>query len=693
MNLNQTTASLGDKALFQGELATIIKEVREEKEKDQYVVFLTFNLKEQQIYFSRPEPFSNQSVYKYNYLGNNPGASMQYYLSRELNSLGYLLGTVFSDLFLMLKKYKLENDELGRIIQQIESANLIRTQDKKGQGAVNLEKLRVSLINNYTKVKQENKALFFSKNDEDPQRYSYEQLLRQDMGDDNKRNQYTLIIPAVQTKDNKFIVLSSHPDYVELVKREKLGGATRDTKKKTKKKFCHLCGQAREDVTYEYSYKFDQSRINKIFTATTINTAPGFYKQNYDFVYALCNSCYQRLLAGEKVMRERFFGQIARENAYIIPETLLEDFDYNNLTRIKDGIDFAFKANSAHEWISEVSNEVELMEQSFYTVNFIIYRTDGKSVNILQSIEDVPTLRFTRIIKSIADNQDRLPKHLKKIGMSISSIYSLIPVRSNKRREQIDIGRVLTFYKILLSGGTIDKVTLFSYATEALDKGLKQLTKNEPDNYFNMQLFRYRGGKEDFFIRRIIMGYLVLFHTCQEFNLLNSNEFVDIKSGRDYMVVGFSEKIDDSINKMEEFLQQQGFKNEARALFYLGTIVYRVMIAQLGKKHSTKPVLKKIDYQGMNPRDVNRLYLEAVEKLRQYDRMTLFAEALMNRFHYYAGTIGENWPLSEHANVFYIMAGYAYMVGSKPEDLNPEEQKAIQDYEEEATGNDNQAEQ
>ena len=81
MNLNQTTASLGDKALFQGELATIIKEIREDKEKDQYVVFLTFNLKEQQIYFSRPEPFSNQSVYKYNYLGNNPGASMQYYLT------------------------------------------------------------------------------------------------------------------------------------------------------------------------------------------------------------------------------------------------------------------------------------------------------------------------------------------------------------------------------------------------------------------------------------------------------------------------------------------------------------------------------------------------------------------------------------------------------------------------------------
>lgn len=52
MNLNKTTAYIGDSTSFQGELARIIKEIPEEKDKDQFVVFLTFNLKEQQIYFS-----------------------------------------------------------------------------------------------------------------------------------------------------------------------------------------------------------------------------------------------------------------------------------------------------------------------------------------------------------------------------------------------------------------------------------------------------------------------------------------------------------------------------------------------------------------------------------------------------------------------------------------------------------------
>ncbi|NMB36237.1 MAG: CRISPR-associated protein [Firmicutes bacterium] len=687
MNLNQITAHLGEHAPLEGELAAIIKELREEEDRDQFVVFLIFDLQKQQIYFSRPEPFSSQSLYEYNYLGNNPGASMQYYLTRDLNSLRYLLGTVFSDLFLVLKRQGLEKSDLYKIVQQMKAADLINLQSKRGKGTINLKKLRFYLTGGYTKVEHEKKALHFCRDDGESERYNYEQLLRQDLDDNNKRNQYTLIVPAVKTEGNRFIILSNHPNFIDLVKKEKLGTATPNTKKKSPKKVCHLCRQALDDVSYEYAYEFNQSRINKIFTATTINTAPGFYKKNYDLVYALCKNCYLKLLTGEKVMREKFHGRIANEGAYIIPESLLEDFDYNNLARIKKDVDLAFKAASAREWLIELGSEAGLMKEPFYTLNFIIYRTDGKSVDILQSIEDVPTLRFMSLNQSIADNIDRLGHHLK--NMSISSIYNLIPIRVNKKKKQIDISRVLTLYKALFSGGTVEKAILFSYATEALDKGMRQLAKNEPDNYFNMQLAWYRGGNEDFFIKRIIMGYLVLFRICQEYGLLNNNEFTNYNLGSDHMEASFSEKIDASINRVESFLQNQGFKDEARALFYLGSIIYRVAIAQLVKEHRTKPILKKIDFQGMNQRDVNRLYLEAVEKLRQYDRVTLFAEALMNRFHHYAGIMGEKWPLNEHANVFYIMAGYAYMVGSKPDDINPEEKKVIQDdyqddYEEEA---------
>ncbi len=63
------------------------------------------------------------------------------------------------------------------------------------------------------------------------------------------------------------------------------------------------------------------------------------------------------------------------------------------------------------------------------------------------------------------------------------------------------------------------------------------------------------------------------------------------------------------------------------------------------------------------------LYQDVIEKLRQYDEMRLFNEAVMNRFHYYYGSLKRPWSLNDHANVFYIMAGYSYMVGRKTEDI------------------------
>ena len=78
----------------------------------------------------------------------------------------------------------------------------------------------------------------------------------------------------------------------------------------------------------------------------------------------------------------------------------------------------------------------------------------------------------------------------------------------------------------------------------------------------------------------------------------------------------------------------------------------------------------------MNRKEVYRLYQETIEKLRQYERMTLFAEAIMNRFHYYFGVLDREWMLDEHENVFYILAGYSYMVGSKAIETSKEDEES-----------------
>ncbi len=108
--------------------------------------------------------------------------------------------------------------------------------------------------------------------------------------------------------------------------------------------------------------------------------------------------------------------------------------------------------------------------------------------------------------------------------MSIGHIYRIIPVRTNRKDDQLDIGRVLSLYKALLNGEQIKSEVLFNYVTEALDKGLRQLSKEKIDNYTNLNLHYYRNEREDFYIKDIIMRYLVLFYICQGFSRRSKNE-------------------------------------------------------------------------------------------------------------------------------------------------------------------------
>ncbi len=78
------------------------------------------------------------------------------------------------------------------------------------------------------------------------------------------------------------------------------------------------------------------------------------------------------------------------------------------------------------------------------------------------------------------------------------------------------------------------------------------------------------------------------------------------------------QKKQSSVETMEDFLEQQGFSKEARALFYLGALVNRVALKQAGKGHKTKPVLNKVNYQGMSRRDILRLYEDVWDLIRHY---------------------------------------------------------------------------
>lgn len=646
MNLPQLTAKIGKAAKAEigslSELAMLVKSIKVDNDLA-YILFLTLDLDKQEIRFDDPIPYTDKAPFQYNYLGNNSAAGMQYYVVREGNSVHYLLKSVLSDLYLVLEKHGLHEGELGKLLRELNEQGIIQLSSKKGCGSVNLNLIRglsgivIDEKNNVIVNGTVKKAADF---------------LRLAAQWEHKDTAFVLIVPRV-VLHQQTIILSQHPDYVAVAKKEqKLVGL--EKKNKNKKKFCYICHERSTNVSSELTTNFSRTGINKIFTTTTFNYAKNIDKKFYDDSYAICGSCFQDLLYGEKKISDSFSSRIAGERAFVLPEGLLDDFQYNRLTALKHGTDLFFNKGLSED----LDDELELAKEEFihaagYVIHFIIYRTDGNSVTVLETIEDVPTMRIVRIAEIIGKHVRRLSPHIHP--MSLQTIYRMIPVQTNKSGNQLDIHRVLTIYQSLFTKTTLETHVLFGYAVEALAKGFREIRKKNGSQFTNLGWQFFAPDQEDHYFAQMTMRYLCLLKTCQELGILDR----DVFQKRGVMKVDLT-GMTSNVRAIEAFLEEQSFDKMPRALFYLGVLLRSVAQAQYQKNHKNKPILNKLSFQGMNQREVIWLYQEVLEKLRQYDKMTLENEQYLKMFHHYFGTINEKVALTEQEHLFYIMAGYAF---------------------------------
>ncbi len=665
MNIPKLTAFIGENNSNQQGVESLIKEpkIKLKEGETPYVIFLLLDLIEDKIDFLLGDKFKEQD--NYNYFGNNSAASSQFYLTRDLRSLHYLLTKTFNDLSSELKKYNMENGELGGILKDLNEKGLITDE------GLNLSKFK-SEKGIIVRRERNHEKIYINGQEKSPQ-----DLIRLFIEDATNKDKFILIVPKVKCKDGKEVILSQHPEYLELVKREKnLNSNSEESTEKKGKSVCYICGREVNGVSSEYSKSFSRMGINKIFITTDINYAPNFKRENYDNLYAVCQECYQKLLSGEKIISDNFKSKIAGEDVFLLPEGIISDFKYEYLKIIKKDVDLAFKTENAKEWIDTVEEESNEEKIKEYNVNFIFHRTDGKSLEVLETIEDIPDFRLKKIINLFERYSDQIRliyQSKSNINFSLGSIYRIIPVKVNKNNEQINIGRILSFYKSILMGEKIDYAIFYDYATEALDIGLKQLAKSSFDNYYNMQLGGYK-EKTDFFIKDLIFKYIVLIKSCQELKLMDRGIFKLSGKGKDKMGINTPSKgVNFKIDEIEKFLNGIGFREETKALFYLGILINKVGNVQYSKEHKSKPILKKIQFQGMNEREIYDLYLDTIEKLTQYEKLGLYPEAVMNRFHYYYEPYKGTFLMNEKQNVFYIMAGYSYNVGNKTDETEKEE--------------------
>lgn len=98
--------------------------------------------------------------------------------------------------------------------------------------------------------------------------------------------------------------------------------------------------------------------------------------------------------------------------------------------------------------------------------------------------------------------------------------------------------------------------------------------------------------------------------------------------------------------------------NQKKGLFLLGYMIGEIGNKQYGK-HKKKPILNKINFQGMGTEKLERVYSDILEKLKQYQILG-YNENIYSASHLLIEENIDKWSLSNQENVFYILSGFAF---------------------------------
>jgi CRISPR-associated protein Csh1 len=236
----------------------------------------------------------------------------------------------------------------------------------------------------------------------------------------------------------------------------------------------------------------------------------------------------------------------------------------------------------------------------------------------------------------------------RNFKIDLNQIGRCIPIKKGVKGSYSGFSKYLDIIDALFSNRIVDYNFLINQFTEVI-----RIIKYEREGY-NI----WTNG--DFTDKILQLNFLMLFFHEQKIlgglNMGNrSNENMGV------VEVGMLPKeILDYWNDVVLYKDEQ-----KRVLFLLGYLVGEIGNAQSGAGHKKKPILDKINFQGMGLEKLIRLSDDVLEKLRQNkgsDGKTLLEhnENIYSVLKLRMDNNIEKWNLSNQENVFYTLSGYAF---------------------------------
>jgi CRISPR-associated protein Csh1 len=436
----------------------------------------------------------------------------------------------------------------------------------------------------------------------------------------------------------------------------------------TVKGICSICEKDESMTTSNATnLEFKFYNTDKIGFSSNLD---GIFTKNYN----ICKDCYQYLRVAENFIADKLSTRIGGLDTYIIPHFIfkIDNLDLNKFSKYlkysTNSIENLESLRDFHENI-ELFKECEANKNNFI-INYIFYHGSQRNeFKISKLIKDVPPSRLDFIRskeEEISNTVDDNYGGNERFKIDLNRIWYNIPIKG-KEGNYSGFSRYLDILDAVFSNRIINYSFLINQITEVI-----RIVKFERKGY-NIRT------EQDFTDKIIQLNFLLLL-------------FIKLKllGGID-----MSEKNNANIGEVGEGLLPKEildywsdialYRNEQKkALFLLGYLIGEIGNSQSATGHKNKPILDKINFQGMGEEKLIQLSNDVFEKLKQYDLLKYNdnedAYSILKSL--FDNNIA-SWSQSNQENVFYTLSGYAfsnYLVRKRSQSKCFEELKRASEY-------------
>lgn len=429
---------------------------------------------------------------------------------------------------------------------------------------------------------------------------------------------------------------------------------------------CSLCGSTEGSTS-------DLSKISiKYYTTNQVIFASDFNVKNYRKNMALCKTCYDNLLTGEKFIHNEMRAKISKLDVYVVPHFVYKKHDINmeQLYKLSGKLKQTLNTSNNIKNLEEYRNELDELdydigEGNYCLLNLIFYKRMNQATKILKLIKDVDPSIFNKIRESINISSQWFEKYFAE-GITnrgqkgLNLVYYMTPVKLSQQ-SPAQYQNVLSIYEALFYRRCLNKREIISNITSCIKI-----------NWFEQGDYNVSSeGSRDFIDFKIADGLFYM-------RFLENMGNIERSGGMDVSMMNLNESY-------KNYIKDMNYDEQQTALFLLGCL-----IGSVGRKQSRrekernketenkgvgkyKPVLNKINFNGMDFSKVKRLSNDIFKKLEEEDILK-YTEVVFAEHKRLMDLSVDKWKCNDikDENLYYILSGYGYETMKKKEEKENE---------------------